>query len=207
MGAAAIAGMGMQAAGGILGAYGSIQSGNANQRLAEREADVLEYRASLAEEQGKFGAESVRKQGKAIQGAQKTGYASQGVVVGDGSSGQVLEQTAKLSEQDALQIKLNAAREAWGMREQAKVTRYQGDLAKLKGRLDAIGGLLGTGGSVASQLANMKGGDSPPKKRRIREEEEVPRPKKTYESTGMAIFPMAGKPKSFIETYKSFGGI
>jgi hypothetical protein len=159
MGAAAIVGIGMQAAGGILGAYGSIQAGNQNQRLAEREADVLDYRASLVEEQGKFGAEQTRKKGTAIQGAQKAGYAAQGVVVGDGTSGEQIEQTAKLSEQDALQIKLNAAREAWGLREQAKMTRYRGDIAKLQGRLNAVGGLLGTGGSIAGSVASMDIGD------------------------------------------------
>ena len=156
MGAAAIAVMGMQAAGGAAGAYGSIQAGNANQRMAEREADVLDYRASLAVENGAFAAEQTRKQGKAVQGAQKTGYAAQGVVVGDGSSGQMLEQTAKLSEQDALQIKLNAAREAWGLKEQAKQTRYAGDLAKFKGRMDALGGALGTGGNMASSYAKSQ---------------------------------------------------
>ena len=153
MGAAAIAGMGMQAAGGAVGAYGSITAGNANQRAAERDADVLDYRASLAVENGAFAAQQARNQGKAVQGAQKTGYAAQGVVVGDGSSGQMLEQTAELSEQDALQIKLNAAREAWGLKEQAKQTRYQGDMAKFKGRMDALGGLLGTGGNALSSAA------------------------------------------------------
>ena len=144
-----------QVGGGVFGGYGSIIAGNANQRMAEREADVLDYRASLAVENGAFAAEQTRKQGKAAQGAQKTGYAAQGVVVGDGSSGQMLDQTSKLSEQDALQIKLNAAREAWGMKEQAKQTRYQGDMAKFKGRLDAIGGILGTGGKGASGAASV----------------------------------------------------
>ena len=150
------AGLVLQAVGGATSAYGSIQAGNANQRMAEREADVLDYRASLAVENGAFAAEQTRKQGKAVQGAQKTGYAAQGVVVGDGSSGQMLDQTAKLSEQDALQIKLNAAREAWGLKEQAKQTRYQGDMAKLKGRLDAIGGIVGTGGNAVSSASNNK---------------------------------------------------
>lgn len=156
MGAAAIAGIGLQAASGAFNAYGSITAGNINQRMAEREADVLDYRANLAAENGSFAAQQARKQGKAVAGAQKTGSASQGVVVGDGSSGQVLEQTAELSEQDALQIKLNAAREAWGFREQAKQTRYQGDLAKLQGRLNAVGGMVGTGGGAASGSAAPK---------------------------------------------------
>lgn len=153
MSAAAIAGMGMQTAGGLVNAYGSIQAGNINQRMAEREADVLDYRASLAEEQGVFSAQEIRRKGQAIEGAQKSGIAAQGVVVGDGSSGQLLDQTAKLAEQDAMTAKLNAAREAWGLRDQAKITRYKGDLAKFQSRLDAIGGLLGTGSRVASSAA------------------------------------------------------
>jgi hypothetical protein len=172
--------MGMQAAGGILGAVGAIQAGNSAQRAAEQEADLLDYRATLAIEQGLFNAQAVRKQGVAVQGAQKVASAANGVVVGDGTSGQLLEQTAKLSEQDALQVKLNASREAWGLREQAKQTRYQGDMAKYKGRLDAIGAILGTGGNMA---ANYRGNATP---------EEGP----TYESTGMSIFPMSKKPKA-----------
>lgn len=195
MGAAAIAGIGLQAAGGAFNAYGSITAGNANQRMAEREADVLDYRANLAVENGTFSAQQARKQGKAVEGAQKTGYASQGVVVGDGSSGQVLEQTAKLSEQDALQVKLNAAREAWGFREQAKQTRYQGDLAKFKGRMDAIGGILGTGGSLAASSAGLKNSGSVSTKT-----------SPSYESSGQSIYPMKGKPKGFLDTYNSLGG-
>ena len=186
----------LQAAGGATSAYGSIQAGNANQRMAEREADVLDYRASLAVENGAFAAEQTRKQGKAVQGAQKTGYAAQGVVVGDGSSGQMLEQTAKLSEQDALQIKLNAAREAWGLKEQAKQTRYAGDMAKFKGRMDAIGGILGTGGSMASGAAKSGAFSS---------SSTATTSSPSFQSTGQSIYPMNGKSKSLTETYNSLG--
>jgi len=149
-------------------------------------------------ENGAFAAEQTRKQGKAVQGAQKTGYAAQGVVVGDGSSGQMLDQTAKLSEQDALQIKLNAAREAWGLKEQAKQTRYAGDMAKFKGRMDAIGGILGTGGSLASSMAKTGGTGSSGSTNTISN-------KPSYESTGKSIYPMKGKSKSFTDTYNSLG--
>jgi hypothetical protein len=139
-----------QVAGGVLNAYGQIQAGNTNQRLGEQEADLMDYRAKLVEEQGAFQAKELRNQGQKMQSQQRSSYAAQGVDVSTGTPAAIQEETAILSEQDAMRAKLNAAREAWGLRTQANVRRWQGDMGKYQSRLNAVGGLLGTGSSAAA---------------------------------------------------------
>jgi hypothetical protein len=150
MGAAGIA---MQAIGGGINAYGSITAGNQNQRLGEMEADQLDQRARLVILKSEEEAALARRKAQEIVGEQKSSYAAQGVAVDTGSAAEVQEATGVESELDVRQLKLNAAREAWSLREQAKVRRWQGDLAKRQSRLNAIGGLLGTGGSIAGMAA------------------------------------------------------
>jgi isopenicillin N synthase-like dioxygenase len=129
--------------GGGISAWGSINAGNTNQRLAEMDADSLEYRATLVLAKGNEEAMLVRQKGQAFVGSQQVGYASQGVSVATGTAAKLQEETMTGSEEDARQIKLNAARESWTLREQAKVSRYKGDMAKYQSRIDAAGSLLG----------------------------------------------------------------
>jgi hypothetical protein len=129
--------------GGAVSAWGSISAGNTNQRLAEMDADSLEYRATLVLAKGNEEAMLTRQRGQAVVGAQQVGFASQGVSVATGTAAKLQGETMDMSEEDARQIKLNAARESWGLREQAKVSRYKGDMAKYNSRLDAAGSLLG----------------------------------------------------------------
>ena len=53
-----------------------------------------------------------------------------GFKVDEGSFGDVLEQTAATGELDALTIRSNALREAWGHRVEAANYRYQADAAQ-----------------------------------------------------------------------------
>lgn len=144
-------------AGGGLSAFGHIQAGNTNQRLGEREADVMDYRAKLVEEQGAFQADQLRKEGAKVASQQRTSLAAQGVNVATGTPAALQNETSVLSEQDAMRAKLNAAREAWGLRSQANITRWQGDIGKRQSRLNAIGGLLGTGAMAGSMAYGNRG--------------------------------------------------
>lgn len=140
------------AGGGILNAFGTFSTAQDNQRLLEMQSDQLDQQAKFVVEQGDFAAQKIRLDAAKIMGEQKTSYAAQGVSVATGSAAAIQEETEMLSEQDVKQTKLNAAREAWGMREQAKVNRWKGDRTMAQGRLSAIGGLLGTGGSVVGGM-------------------------------------------------------
>lgn len=136
-------------ASGAIKAYGDIQQGNQQQRLNEKQADLLDMKADIALEQGQWQATQVSRKGMQLESEQRTGYAAMGVDVSKGTAAKLQDQTAALTREDVIQTNLNAAREAWGYTEQAKIERWKGDMAKYNGRLSAIGDILGTGGSIA----------------------------------------------------------
>jgi hypothetical protein len=61
-----------------------------------------------------------------LQGATTTSIAAQGIDTTTGSAAQIRAQNQEFGEQDISQIRLNAAREAWGIRTQAKLN-YQAE--------------------------------------------------------------------------------
>jgi hypothetical protein len=134
---------------------------------AEANAGVLEYNARMLEAMAR---DSIRRgvddenrfrvDLRGLIGAQRTSYAAQGVEVNSGTALDVQADTAYQGELDALQIRVNAAREAWGFRVEAENTRMQvGALRKNAGlqatstratsRADALSSRLG-GNAAAS---------------------------------------------------------
>jgi hypothetical protein len=98
-------------------------------------------------------------------GAQRAGIAAGNIDVGYGSAVDVQADAAHLGELDALTIRNNAQREAWGFkveaidtRQRAKITRKEGvamekagKVAQSAHRLGAIGGLVTGAGSLAAE--------------------------------------------------------
>jgi hypothetical protein len=133
--AASILGTGMSAFGGMQqGRYQAAVAKN-NQRLAERQAEDALRRGDLAEDQQR------RKTGL-ILGTQRAGLAGQGTALDEGSPLDIVGDTAMVGETDALTIRSNAEREAWGYRAQAMNFGAQADIERSRA------GLLGTGASL-----------------------------------------------------------
>lgn len=160
-------------------AYGSIKAGDAAARagVAEREsaesaAGLFDYNAAVADLQASDaiarGAEEenrFRAGVRGIVGAQRAGFAAGNVDVGFGSALDVQADAAYLGELDALTIRTNAAREAWGykveaedLRRRGQITRKEGKNAELAGReqrlqsrIGAASTILGTAGSLVGQ--------------------------------------------------------
>jgi|GEM_PF-3347557 hypothetical protein len=91
------------------------------EQAADQNADVLAFNARMYEAQSRdairrgYEEEQVFRQGtQKLLGSQRTGFAGQGVDVTSGSALDVQMDTAYQSELDALTIRLNANREAWG---------------------------------------------------------------------------------------------
>jgi hypothetical protein len=168
--------LGLAAAGAATNAYGQIRQGReqrrlgeAQQRAAESEAGLLDYNAAIADLQARDVVERGREEEsrfrtgvRSMIGAQRADIAASGVDVGFGSAVDVQADAAFLGELDALTIRTNAAREAWGyqvqaadIRERARITRKEGVELARAGReaqrgakIGAIGGALLTGGSL-----------------------------------------------------------
>lgn len=171
-----IALLGLVAAGTATKVVGDIKAGNAAKRAgtaqreaSESQAQLADYNAGVADLQATDaiarGAEEesrFRTSVKGIIGSQRAGAAAQGVDVNYGSPVDVQADAAFLGELDALTIKTNAAREAWGFKVQAEDLRKRGQIARKEGvylekagqaaqstsRWNAAGSILGSGTSL-----------------------------------------------------------
>ena len=137
-----------------LSAGASHESGKFNQRVADTNAGFAELQAIDAEKRGIEDEANMRLRIRQQIGQARTAYASQGVQVGVGSAEEIEASIAYMGEKDAITIRNNAAREAWGYRVQAWNYRQKGALAKAEGNVKALGTVLG----AATDYYKMKRG-------------------------------------------------
>jgi len=177
--------LGVTAVGSILTLRGQLSAGNAakqagllSQEAAESTAALADFNAQVAELQGKDaldrGAEEesrFRSVVKGAIGAQRAGFAAANIDVGFGSAVDVQADAAMLGELDALTIRTNAAREAWGYKVTAIDLRKRGEIARKEGsamaaagaeqqkasRWGAVATLVGTAGSLLAAKYGMGG--------------------------------------------------
>lgn len=141
---------------------GQIKAGNAARRAGEAQGELEDYNAQVAELQaqdaiarGADEEQRFRAGVRGIIGAQRAGFAASNIDVGFGSPVDVVADAAYLGELDALTIRTNAGREAWGYRVQAFDHRAGADVARRTGqaqqtasRFSAAGTIIGTGSSL-----------------------------------------------------------
>lgn len=162
IGTMAMIGLGLAAVGTATQVRGQVKAGRAAKEAGEAEAGRLEYNARIAEAQGDDallrGTEEeqrFRSTVRGLIGSQRAAFAAQGVDVASGSAVDVQADAAYLGELDALTIRSNAQREAWGFRHSAQdlrmgaeVARRGGQSAATASRYAAAGTVLGTGSSL-----------------------------------------------------------
>lgn len=164
--------------------FGSIKAGGAAKKAGELEAqaarenaDRLDWNAKVADLQAEDaiqrGAEEESRYRAGVRqliGSQRAGYAGSNIVVGFGSALDVQEDTAVQGELDALTIRTDAAREAWGFRIEAQDLRQQAGIARRTGQYRAEAGrqqatqqyiragstLLGAGESFVRQRYGLR---------------------------------------------------
>lgn len=164
--------LGLVAGSAAMQIKGQLGSGKAAKQAGDAEGVRLDANAGVADDQatdaiarGAQDESRFRTQVKGVLGSQRAGFAGQGVKVDTGSAGAVTADVAHLGELDALTIRSNAAREAWGFRQQATDLRMQADIARKGGtaaqtasRYAAAGTVLGTGASLLSAKYGFGGG-------------------------------------------------
>lgn len=114
-----------------------LEGAELNAGVDEFNARLFESSAADAVTRGHETEKRFRTQIKSLIGTQRVSYAAQGVDVSDGSALEVQMDTAKQGEFDALTIRVNAAREAWGYNVQAEGFRLQADRTRKLGKLQA----------------------------------------------------------------------
>jgi len=133
-------GLGVQAVGAIKGGNAAKRAGEAGKRASDAQADLADYNASVADlqaadaiDRGKDEEGRFRLQVRGLIGSQRAGFGASNVDVGFGSAVDTQADAAFLGELDALTIRTNAAREAWGYQVQAEDLRRRGQIARQEG--------------------------------------------------------------------------
>lgn len=136
--------------------FASNRKAGANARAAgEFEGNVLDQYADLADlaaadatARGITDENQVRGTVRKVLGSQRAGYAAQGVDLSSGSVGDVAADTALMGEVDALTVRNNAMREAWGYKVEAQQTRDKAKYARESGRAGQSAGNVAAAGSL-----------------------------------------------------------
>jgi len=144
-------------------ATGAYTQAKNQQAALQAEAQVQQNNAVLAGWQaddsmarGEVAANQAMLKGGQVKGTQRAAMAANGIDLSVGSAQQVLNDTDYLTSIDAAQLRDNAAREAWGYRQQAKgymdrSTAARNGAGSISPWLSAGNSLLTSATSVASR--------------------------------------------------------
>jgi hypothetical protein len=165
MTAIAIGGLAMSAYQAYRAGQSANTAGKAQQDAANSQADLADFNAQVADLQatdalarGDQNEARFRAGVRGMVGTQRTGFAAGGIDVSSGSAVDVQADTAYFGELDALQIKTNAAREAWGFSVQADDLRKRAEIARKSGVfLEATGRANATSAYVAGATSLVVG--------------------------------------------------
>jgi hypothetical protein len=168
----------MGASAGIVNMVGDLSSGISGMAGASAQARAIEtqgaYQKTMFELNTKFAQlqadDAIRRgdaevaahkgQVKKLIGSQRAAMAAQGIEIDSGSAMDVQSDTAMLGELDAMKIKTNAYREAYGYKVEAMNNTMQGELAasaaknaarntRVTGGLQAVNGVMNAIGSYS----------------------------------------------------------
>lgn len=154
----AIAALVMGAGAGIYQADAEQKSANYSAKVDENNAQIATYQAKAAATIGSVEEERHRAKVRQMVGTQRAALAGNGLDLGEGTALDLVTETAGLGEEDALTIRYNAMREAWGYNEQAKGYKASAGYKRVAGKNAATGTLLTTAANTLSGAYNLKAG-------------------------------------------------
>ena len=131
-------------------AYSQYEAGQTQKKAGEYNAEIGRQKAQDTLQRGAIDAANKRTQARKVAAAQAEGAAMSGVALDSGTPLALLTETAGLGELDAMRIRNNAFREAYGYKAQSELDIYQGKAAGRAGTLNAGGTFLSGAASGAS---------------------------------------------------------
>lgn len=143
---------GAQAAGSYQQSQAALAQGRYGRNMANLNANMTEIEAQDAIRRGNVAANRQNLRTQLLIGNQRATAAAQGVDVNSGSALDLQAEAARMGVIDANTIKMNAYKEAMGLRMQGSNQRFQGNMAYLSGRGKAANTLL-AGGTGAARTA------------------------------------------------------
>jgi len=130
--------------------YGERQAA-INNRLANMQADDTISRGDQA-------ANQIGRNTRKIAGAQRAGFAAQGIALDSGSAQDIQVETAEMGALDQLTVRNNAAREAWGYRVQGQQGVFNAQMnsegARQAGQATLLTGGMNAANAIAQGYAN-----------------------------------------------------
>ena len=148
----------LSAASMAFGAYSSYQQSQAQKdayeyqsAVARNNAITAEYQAQDAIKRGQVAEAEQRRKTAMLKGSQTARLAGNGLDISEGSALNILSDTDWMGEQDALTVRNNAAREAWGYNVQGQNSMSNSNM--LSARADAENPLLSGATSLMTNPA------------------------------------------------------
>lgn len=123
-----------------LSALGSIRQGQAQQNLANYNAQIAQNDAIAAQQKAAFDEKAHRRQVRQLQGSQRAGSAASGGELLD--MGDVFDMTAEDAELDALAIRHGGRTAATAARQRGRIASMEGRAAKQRSITEAGNTLL-----------------------------------------------------------------
>lgn len=115
-------------------AKGAERQGNYEKQIYDQNAKYAEQQAADAIQVGQEAEYRHRAGVRGLVGSQRAASAAQGIDIDSGSALDIQLESVGIGELDALTIRNNAAREAWGYKVEAADLRNRGALAQYAGR-------------------------------------------------------------------------
>lgn len=152
----------LQGGGALTSAIGAFYNSSGQKAALASTAQTAQLNAQLAEQSaqqtlaaGQAQEEQVREHGAQVQGAQRAAFAANGVDVNSGSAAIVQGSTDVQSRVDAMTVRMNAIREAFGQRIQSTNYENEARMATVQSKgisplLSSATSLLGSSGQIAS---------------------------------------------------------
>jgi hypothetical protein len=151
-------------AGSAVSAYGAYESGQANSAAAAYQSAVAANNAQIAQQNSRLdiqaGETASFNQGlktRAAVGQEKAAQGASGIDVNTGSAPAVRAGTAQMGMLDALTIRSNAAKEAYGQEVQATSDTAQSQLDTMESEQASTAGDIGAVGSLLNGVSTVGG--------------------------------------------------
>lgn len=157
-------------AGAGVSAYGQMQAGESRSQaasyraqVAENNREIAERNAQLVMQAGDTAATNLGLKVRAKVGAQKAAQGASGIDVNSGSAADVRAGTEEIGMLDALTVRSNAAKDAYGElvkatseEANASLSRQEATYAEQAGEIGAAGTLLSGASSVAGSFGRYQ---------------------------------------------------
>ena len=149
------AGAGLTAAGDVVSGIGQSQQYGYAAQVAANNAAIMHANAGAAITAGSYEESAAKLRTGLLVGEEKATQSANGVDVNVGSPVAVRNTTQTIGAMDAAMIHYNAARQAWGLTNEANAETAQSKLDKMAGTNAIFGSLYKAGGDLLSSASSI----------------------------------------------------